>query len=110
MANLLADSWTNNPEYVQEGNVPTLYGLEGIVENILGIIVPVVGAILLLMLIVGGFKYITSGGEKEAAAQAKGTLTYAVIGLVVVLSAWLVIRLLESFTGLDLHIFKLPRF
>ena len=103
-----ASSWQTTPGNVVD-DVPTLYGLEGIVSNILNIGVAVVGLILLFMLIKGGFAYITSGGDKEQTAKAKNTLTYGVIGLLVVLGAWLIIRLIEEFFGINLHIFQIPR-
>jgi len=105
---LAQSDWTQNPTYVQEGDIPTIQGIEGIVANILNIIVPVVGIILLIMLIMGGFQYITSGGETEQTAKAKKTLTAALAGLLVVLGAWLIINLIEKFTGLNLHEFKIP--
>ncbi len=46
-----------------------------------------VGAIAVIMLIYGGFRYITSGGEASALSAAKNTIMYAVIGLVVVILA-----------------------
>ena len=114
MLNILADNWGTNKEYVPDidgvSDVPTLYGLEGIVGNLLQIIIPIVGAVLLIVLITGGIKYITAGGEKEQTAQANKTLTSAIVGLIIVLGAWLIIRLLENFTGLNLHIFEIPRF
>jgi hypothetical protein len=100
--------WQTNPTYVVE-DVPTIYGLEAIVANILNIIISLAGVVLLLMLIMGGFGYITSGGDKEKAAKAKNTLTYAILGLLVILGAWLIIRLIEEFTGLNLHIFQIPK-
>jgi len=104
--------WQNNPTYTVEiggERVPTIYGLEGIVADILNIIVAVAGVVLLFTLIMGGFQYITSGGDKEQTAKAKKTLTYAILGLLVILGAWLIIRLIEEFTGLNLHIFQIPR-
>ncbi len=100
--------WSENPEYVVN-DVATIQALEAIIASILGIIVPLVGVVLLVMLILGGFKYITSGGEVEQANQAKKTLTSAIFGLMVVLGAWLIIRLLEEFTGLNLSTFVIPR-
>ena len=100
--------WTQNPDYVQEG-VPTIQGIEGIVSNILNIIIPIIGVVLLIMLIAGGFQYITSGGEAEQTAKAKKTLTTTLLGLLVVLGAWLIIKLIEEFTGLKLHEFTIPR-
>ena len=104
--------WTQNPTYVPTDipgrDVPTIQGIEGIVSNILNIIVPIVGVVLLIMLIVGGFQYITSGGEAEQTAKAKKTLTTTLLGLLVVLGAWLIIKLIEEFTGLNLHEFTVP--
>ena len=48
--------------------------------NFLSIIVGIIGTI---MVIVGGFKYITSGGNDKGVSSAKSTITYALIGLVV---------------------------
>jgi len=100
--------WRANPTYVVE-DVPTIYGLEAMVANILNIIIGLAGVVLLLVLIGGGFGYITSGGDKEKTAKAKNTLTYAILGLVIILGAWLIIRLIEEFTGLNLHIFQIPK-
>jgi len=102
------DDWSTNLDYVQEG-VPTIQGLEGIVSNILNIIVPIVGIVLLVILIIGGFQYVTSEGEAEKTAKAKKTLTSALLGLLVVLGAWLIIKLIEEFTGLNLHEFAIPK-
>ncbi|MGI6278370.1 MAG: pilin [Patescibacteria group bacterium] len=101
------DNWENNPDYA-EGGVAKIKALEPIIANILGFIIPIVGMLLLLVLIAGGFQYITSGGEAEQAQKAKKTLTYAIFGLLVVLGAWLIIRLLEEFTGLNLTTFTIP--
>ncbi len=108
---LLAESnrWLANQSYAAESDVPTIYGLEEIVANILNIVIGLAGVVLLLILMGGGFGYITSGGDKEKAARAKNTLTYAILGLLVILGAWLIIRLIEEFTGLNLHLFQIPK-
>lgn len=54
----------------------------------------------LLWLIYGGIRWIISGGDKEATAHAKGTVTSALIGLVIVLAAWIIINLLLTLFGL----------
>lgn len=64
----------------------------------------VVGAIAVIMLIFGGFKYITSGGDASNVTSAKNTILYAVIGLVVVVLAgtivnFVVVGLLEGPTA-----------
>ncbi|MBX4197632.1 hypothetical protein KW801_03715 [Candidatus Saccharibacteria bacterium] len=44
------------------------------------------------MIIVGGFRYITSGGNPESTKSARNTILYAIIGLVVVALAQLIAR------------------
>lgn len=94
--------------FAQDDDVYRIQDLEGIIAKILGLVMPIVGVLLLVTLIAGGFQYITSGGEAEQAQKAKKTLTYAFFGLIVVLGAWLIIRLLEEFTGLNLTTFTIP--
>jgi cytochrome bd-type quinol oxidase subunit 2 len=94
--------------FAQDDDVYRIQALEGIIAKILGLVMPIVGVLLLVTLIAGGFQYITSGGEAEQAQKAKKTLTYAFLGLIVVFGAWLIIRLLEEFTGLNLTTFTIP--
>jgi uncharacterized membrane protein YidH (DUF202 family) len=49
------------------------------------------GSVSLLMVTIGGFKYAISQGEQTAIRSAKNTILYAVIGLVVSLSAWAIV-------------------
>jgi len=95
--------------FAEEDGVSEIQDLEGIVSKLLGLVMPIVGVLLLATLIAGGFQYITSGGEAEQAQKAKKTLTSAFFGLIMVLGAWLIIRLLEEFTGLNLTTFTIPR-
>lgn len=53
-----------------------------LIKDIVNILLYVVGAISLLMLIVGGIMYTTSAGDSGRVTKAKNTVTYAVIGLV----------------------------
>jgi len=60
----------------------------------------IVLAIAVLMLIYGGFIYITSGGDSDKAGTARKLLTYAIIGIAVVLLAWGAESLIRSFLQL----------
>ena len=53
-------------------------------ERVVRIFQIVVGIISVMMIIFGGLKYITSGGETNGVKAAKNTILYAVIGLVIV--------------------------
>jgi len=65
----------------QQSGDSFLGGLGSKVVNLLSMIV---GIIAVIMVIIGGLKYITSGGEASAAASAKTTLIYALVGLLIV--------------------------
>jgi hypothetical protein len=54
----------------------------------------------LIFTIVGGIMYMTSGGNKEGAAKAKNTITYALVGLAVGLGAFLISKILFTFLGM----------
>jgi len=66
-------------------------------ESIIGLIVAwvllLVGGIAVFFLIWGGLQYITSSGNKDKAEQAKQTITYSVIGLIVVVLARVIVDL-----------------
>lgn len=57
---------------------------QDLINEIITIFSWVVGAISVIMLIFGGFKYVTSGGDSGKITSAKNTIVYALIGLVIV--------------------------
>lgn len=59
------------------------------VVNFLSIIV---GIVAVIMIIIGGFRYITSGGESGNVSGAKNTLIYAIVGLVIVALAQFIVH------------------
>jgi len=74
--------------------------INDIVVLIINIFSIVVGIVAVIMIIVGGFKYITSGGDSGNITSAKNTIIYALIGLVVVaLAQFLVQFVLNKVTG-----------
>lgn len=56
----------------------------------------IVGIVSVIMIIVGGFKYITSGGASDKVTSAKNTIVYAVIGLIIVALAQFIVRFVLS--------------
>src|SRR4249920_3115391 len=60
-----------------------LFGSGGIFTIIANTLVFIVGAISVIYLIIGGLRYVTSGGDSKAVTAAKDTILYAVIGVVV---------------------------
>lgn len=68
-------------------------------ENAIRSFLTLAAIVLFIMLISGGFKFILSGGNPEAAAGAKRTITYAIGGLIVIASAYLILVIIEEITG-----------
>lgn len=72
------------------GNVLT--GQDSILRNGLRIFVFIVGFASIVMVMVGGLKYVTSRGDPQALASSRQTIIYALVGLVIALAAEGIIR------------------
>jgi len=75
--------------------VPTLKCLELIFSNILTLSTSLMFLALFIMLLVGGFQYLTSLGNPEKIKKAQGTLKFAVIGLIVFISSFLILKTID---------------
>ncbi len=75
-------------------------------EKVVGYALGLAGIVLFVLLLIGGFKYITSGGDPKAVESAKGTLTHAILGLVIILGAYLILVLIKALTGADVTNFS----
>ncbi|CAN5657844.1 hypothetical protein BH23PAT2_BH23PAT2_06000 [soil metagenome] len=74
------------------GTVDAEERVNGIIATVINVFSLVVGVISVIMIIIGGLKYITSGGDAGNVTGAKNTILYAVIGLVVVALAQIIVR------------------
>jgi hypothetical protein len=61
-------------------------------NSIVNIISIIVGVVAVLMIIFGGFRYITSGGDAAKVTSAKNTILYGLIGLVIVALAQFIVK------------------
>jgi hypothetical protein len=66
-----------------QGEDTPVYGEQGVLTRVAQLIIQIVGAASIIMITVGGFKYVTSNGDPNKIASAKSTVIYALIGLVV---------------------------
>lgn len=66
--------------------------IDAIITQAINILSLVVGVTAVVMIIIGGFRYITSGGDSGNVTSAKNTILYAIIGLVVVALAQVIVR------------------
>lgn len=66
-------------------------------------VVLIAGVIVFLFLFLfGGIQWMTSGGDKAATESARGRITSALIGLLIMFSAWAIIKLIETFLGITI--------
>ena len=82
--------------------------LECLMRNVFSIIIPFAGLAAFVVLIVGGFSYLTSAGDPKKVQQAQGTITGAIIGIIVTLAVWFIFKLIKVITGVDVLRFEIP--
>jgi hypothetical protein len=66
--------------------------INDIIADVINIFSLIVGIVSVIMIIVGGFRYITSGGDSNNVSSAKNTILYAIIGLIIVALAQSIVR------------------
>lgn len=82
-----------------EGMPAELVGDGGIFTRITSIALYVIGAVSVIMLIWGGLRYILSGGDSKKITDAKNTVLYAIIGLIIAFLAYAIIRFVLNAIG-----------
>lgn len=76
--------------------------LNDIVSNLIGLALIVAAIVFFFMLVIGGIKWILSGGDKGQTEAARNQITAALVGLVIVFAAWAIVRLINAFFGINL--------
>ena len=91
------DNGQQNGEKVCYGNltdIPTIFA------NVLNVVLILAAFASFAMLIFGGFRFIIAQGDPKAVQAARGTLTWAVVGLVMIIVSWLLLAFLAQFLGM----------
>lgn len=60
---------------------------DNILKTVINVMSVIVGAVAVIMIIIGGFRYIVSGGESSGVSGAKNTILFAIVGLIIVVLA-----------------------
>jgi len=81
-----------NPPPTSCNNGTGLSQLNSILRHFVNILSAIVGAVAVIMIIVGGFRYVTSGGNDTSITSAKNTILYAIIGLIIVALAQIMVH------------------
>ncbi len=82
---------------------PQFTNLASVVSNAIQFIFPIAGILLLAYLVWGGFDYLTSMGDAKKAEAARGKLTNAIIGFVIIFLAYWIVQIVN-------YIFNLGRY
>ncbi len=70
----------------------TLFGKGGLFQTISSLLIFIVGAVAVIMLIIGGLRYVLSAGDAKNVTAAKDTILYAIIGIVVALLSFALVQ------------------
>ncbi|MEX0617225.1 MAG: pilin [Candidatus Woykebacteria bacterium] len=79
-----------------------LKDLEVVFANALNVISILAGFAVLLMIVIGAFRYMVAQGDPKAVTAARSQITWAIGGLFFIIAGWLVILFVSQFTGLNL--------
>lgn len=80
-------------------NVPSLQCIPIVFENLISAAMMFVGAVTVILIVYAGILFVTSGGDQKKVQSARQVITYAIIGLVVVLSSFAIIYFIGYTTG-----------
>ncbi len=92
-------AWDGVCVSTEDPEVVTIQGFQCLIANVLSISLTGIGVAGFVMLIVGSMKWMLSGGNAQHLEKAKNTMSFAVVGLIVGLSAFIILNLVAEFTG-----------
>lgn len=90
-----------------EGNFPpagifTSFG--DVATTVVTILMGISGSIAIILIIIAGIKFVTSGGDPKKLAAAQATITYAIIGIAVTVLAFIILAALQEFLGSSVEV------
>lgn len=80
------------------GGVATFNCIPIVIANLLSGVLIFAGVVALIMFILGGYKYIDSGGDTKKVQAAKNNFTYGLIGLAIILFSFVIINIISQVT------------
>lgn len=87
--------------------------LEGVFINILGLVIAGASLAFFIMILSGGIKWLTSSGDPKDLENAKGRITFAAFGLVLMILSWFILKFISEFTFgssiTDITKFQIPQ-
>ena len=83
-----------------DGQQESLDAEDGVFKTVTNVMLYIIGAVSVIMLIIGGIRYVVSGGESSAVTGTKNTILYAVVGIIVAIVAYAIVNfVITSFSA-----------
>ena len=76
--------------------------ISGIISALISLIIIIAAIAFFFILIIGGIRWIMSGGDKANTEAARNQITAALVGLVIVFAAWAILQLIDAFFGTNI--------
>jgi hypothetical protein len=108
---LLAQDATINlaPKGADFANIaPERLTITSLISGLITFALVIAAIVFFFMLVIGGIRWIMSGGDKGQTEAARNQITAALVGLVIVFSAWAIAQLVKAFFGVDIFSLTLP--
>ena len=84
---------------VQQGDVPTIECISVVLQQVVNFAVAFAGGVAVVFIMYAAYQLATSRGDREKIETAKHTLTYAIIGLLVIIFSFVIIKLIGTLIG-----------
>ena len=76
--------------------------VNGIISGAINLVLILVALVFFFILVIGGLKWVTSGGDEKKVGAARAQITNALIGLAIVFAAWAIMKLIGTLFGIDI--------
>jgi hypothetical protein len=80
----------------------------GIISGAIRLAVVVAAIVFFFILVIGGIRWIASGGDKAQTEAARNQITAALVGLVIVFAAWAIVALINVFFHVNIFSLTIP--
>lgn len=81
-----------------------------IISGLVRLSLVVAAIVFFFVLVIGGIRWIMSGGDKQATEASRSQITAALVGLVIVFAAWAIIQLIDTLFGVSILELNIPSF
>ena len=81
----------------------SITGPGGLINIVIDFLLWTVGVLSVVMIIFSGFRYITSAGDASKTKSAQTTLTYSIVGLIVAVLAWVIVKMVLKQFGIEVE-------